>query len=212
MQISYLCLNFYPQLHPWLSAASITVVFQSSISLICSVFINQNCFIRKLVIPSSFIYLFRYLFKSVWTQGYPFYPLGYDKYNYWLYVINFAHTVPTLAIGSPSRLIGMPPYSLMFQHFLTFWQHRMFLAHFSFVCSSSGINDFFKSSGSFYWRIIPAFLNTVIVLTLYPFPCSLHWSPLSCFPQINTNLKRLFQKPICVHDIIMDSTTQQKEC
>lgn len=62
-----------------------------------------------------------------------------------------------------------------------------------------------RNSGSFFWRIIPASLNTVMVLTLRPFSCSPYWSPLSCFPQRKTNLKSQSQKPIWVHDIIMDT-------
>ena len=66
----------------------------------------------------------------MWTQGYPCYPLGYNQYCYWIYVvIYFAWILPALASGSPCNLVNMPLSSPVFQHFLTFWCHKTLTFH-----------------------------------------------------------------------------------
>lgn len=80
------------------------------------------------------------------TQGYPFYPLCYNQYNYWIYVtFFFLFHCSNSGHWQPFQVIAMPPSCLICQNFLTFWHLKVFHAH-----PSIGTNHFSKE----FWFIL----------------------------------------------------------
>lgn len=102
-------------------------------------------------LPLLFIYsvicLCQYGLKDI-----HFYPSGYRQYIYWIYVIYFAHTVPSLAIGSPFRLVRRSPSSY-FSDRSTFWHYWCFMLIFHLFAPALEPTTSPRNSGSFNWRI-----------------------------------------------------------
>lgn len=123
----------------------------------------------------------------MWTQGYPFYPLGYNQYRYWIYVvIYFAWILPALASGSPCKLVNMLLPSLVSQHFLTFWCHKRCSP---FIHLALPWDPFSKEFQFLSVQNYTCSSDTVTVLPVHSFPHSPQWGPLFCFLQRKTHLQ-----------------------
>ena len=92
--------------------------------------------LSRFVYSPKYFYVFRYLFISVWTQGYLSYTFGYNPIPHclfcWLNDLSFGHwELFQSALNIP---LAFPHPCLVFlEYFLTFWHCKVLQAHNSIV-------------------------------------------------------------------------------